>query len=94
MAGDVEQKMKVFHVFELGSPLVPFAAFIFDVLSEHAITHGSSTSLERFYAFGCRRIANTEIAYVHRTVPERHYDVIKMAPRKRLQPGSNLHFAF
>ena len=86
--------MKVLHVCELGPPLIPFGTFIFDVLSEHAITHGSSTSLERFYAFGCRRIAKNECTHLHSTAPGRHQDGSKTTPRKRLPLGSDGHVAF
>ncbi len=86
--------MKVFHVCELGSPLVPFATFNFDVLSEHAITHGSSTSLERFYAFGWGRIAKNECTHLHSTAPGRHQGGSKTTPRKRLPLRSDGHVAF
>ena len=86
--------MNVLHICELGPPLVRLTAFIL-ICSKRTCDYSNDfTSPKRFYAIGCRRIAKTEIADVHRTVPERHYDGIKTAPRKRLQPGSKLHFAF
>ena len=86
--------MKVLHVCELGPQLVSLGAFI-SLCSKRTCDYSRVvTCLERFCAFGSGRIAKNEYAYLHSTVPGRHQDGTKTAPRKRLPPGSDGHVAF
>ena len=93
-SGDVEQKMKVGHVRELGSHLCYLTCFLSFNFKRTRDYLRVVTCLERFCAFGCRRIAKNEYAYLHNTAPGRHQDGTKTAPRKRLPPGSDGQVAF
>ena len=92
--GDVVQKMKVFHVCELGSQLAPLKSFI-SLCPKRIRDHSSlATCLERFSAFYKGRVAKSEYAHLHSTAPGRHQDGTKTTLRKRLPAGGHGKVAF
>ena len=74
--GDVEQKMKVLHVCELGLQLVALVAFISLCPKRTCDYSRVVTCPERFCAFGRGRIAKNELCisaqHGTKTAPRRH----------------------